>query len=189
MAAVLPWEYRELAKSVHYPAMSREFREFAVERATAIGRAAAERVLAACGPVNGSTELLNAIKASGAQVSIDEAAAASDRLAEYDERQRLITCYAKTIDRCEAAMPAGRHPPLRLLCLAHELFHHLEAVEIGKVSEQVKFPQKICGFVFRRPVEAAREIAAHAFVMRLLRLAGPPAAIIDFPPSENLSGR
>lgn len=182
MTAELSWEYRELAKSVHYPNMSWEFRKFAIERSKDIGFAAAERVQTTYGKVNNREDLLAVIKAYGAQVYLDENTYASDRLSEYDEEKRLVTCYTKTIERIEQNKhTVFPHLCLQSLCLAHELFHHLETVEIGKVSEHVRVPYTTFGFLrFNRGIEATREIAAHAFVMRLFHLDKSPADIVCF---------
>lgn len=182
MMADLPWELRELAKSVHYANMSCEFKKFAVEHAKGIGSVTADGIRKVYGAISSKEELTDIIQLFGARVYLNNNTDAPDRLSEYDEEKKLIICYNRQIDRIQSdKQPVFQPVSLLALCLAHELFHHLEAVKIGKVSDQVKISYKIFGFLrFHRRIEATREIAAHAFVMRLFNLTTSPSDMMHF---------
>lgn len=101
--------------------------------------------------------------------------------AEYDAASRLIRIY-RAGERLLAAhlaqcLPAERaQETARSLLIAHELFHHLEATQLGPTHRRlppVSVP--ICGPRWRvkRYLLRTREIAAHAFAYTLLGLTEP----------------
>ena len=182
MNIALSWEHKELARSVYYEKMSNNFKEFAIERSKEIGFKTAEEIVDIYGTIRSVEELEVIIQSYEGQVYFDNNTVVPDRLSEYYEEKGLIVCYNKQIERLQRDKQVELgHVSLLLLCLAHELFHHIELKKIGKVSKQVKFPYKMFGFLnFHREIEAAREIAAHAFVIRLFALTKSPAYIVYF---------
>lgn len=182
MVEELSWEHRELAKSVYYGSMSVEFKEYAIEYSKQIGFAAAEQVQKNYGIIESREALTSVIQSYNATVYMDENKYGFNRLSDYDEKKGLITCYIKAIRQAEQKHPAAfQHIGLLSLCMAHELFHHLEAVKLGKVSNYVKVPYALFGLIkLKRGIEATREIAAHTFVMCLFRLTQSPADMVHF---------
>lgn len=174
----LSWEYRELAKSVYYSTMSDEFKEYAVQRSKELGTAAARQVIHCHGEAFSAADVRRIIAAYHAKVYEDTITNAYDRLSEYDENKRQIVCFIKTIEQKQANMTVvSGNIDLLSLCLAHELFHHLEVVKIGKISKAITLPCCMFGIRYSRSIEAAREIAAHTFVQCLFRLPCSPAEL------------
>lgn len=174
---VQSWEYRELAKSVYFAQMSTEFKDYAVSRAKELGMAAADQIINDFGMVSDAGDLKRIITAHGVQIC-ENTTPVYDRLSEYDEKTKKIIYYLETIDRIQ--FQARAHFPavdLVAFCLAHEFFHHLETVKIGKTSDTIKIPRCLFGLHFKRGIEPTREIAAHAFVQRLFNLSYSPAEL------------
>jgi hypothetical protein len=107
---------------------------------------------------------------------------------EYDSGKRAITVYTPSIAEIEQLLADTSIPSMLTRCsgrtrlnsssiaqihIAHELFHHLEATQIGCTDERLP------PVVFRRlgririglrRVRGCREIAAHMFAKELLNL-------------------
>jgi hypothetical protein len=73
------------------------------------------------------------------------------------------------------------------ICIAHELFHHIEVTETGLVSKKVKVTTcKIGPFHLRSGVPTLSEIAADSFVKTLLNLKCSPS-LVDYVVSNSMS--
>lgn len=107
--------------------------------------------------------------------------------AEYYSGQRTITIYRKSIAQVKAYLDRAwpglgwTEEGIAAIHLAHELFHHLEAIRIGLINE--KFP-KVLTFQLGpwktfTSVRRLREIAAHKFTMEFLKLPFLPN-LIDY---------
>jgi hypothetical protein len=100
------------------------------------------------------------------------------RFAEYRERPARILLYARglaPLDRVVAGELAGRllgHASLRDVFIAHELFHHLEAVRTDTPIALRYRPTlfRIGRWHWRTGISALSEIAAGAFAQALLEL-------------------
>ena len=97
-------------------------------------------------------------------------------IAEYTHRNRTIVLYDRRIRQMQQIL-AGVHPEyfrqysLHHMCLAHELFHHLESVKNGSTGRIAGIPGKLFGLIpFTHWIAEGSEIAAHAFVCTLLDL-------------------
>jgi hypothetical protein len=64
------------------------------------------------------------------------------------------------------------------LCLAHEIFHHIEHTSWGTAGRPVTIPAKLLWLIpVQRAVTGAGEAAAHLFVKELLNLEYSPVFI------------
>lgn len=97
-------------------------------------------------------------------------------IAEYTHRNRTIVLYDRRIRQMQQIL-AGVHPEyfrqysLHHMCLAHELFHHLESVKNGSTGRIAGIPGKLFGVIpITHWIAEGSEIAAHAFVCTLLDL-------------------
>jgi hypothetical protein len=105
------------------------------------------------------------------------------RLAEYEAVSRTIRLYREKIGVVEnllkrifPAMISGYS--LCALCLAHEIFHHIEHISLGATGRVVTVPAKLLWVIpVRRTVAGASEVAAHLFVKELLNLEYSPVFI------------
>ena len=110
---------------------------------------------------------------------------------EYDSGARTITLYWVSIreiqrlleQTCDGAALLPLDNPgsaARELHIAHELFHHIEATEIGRTDDLLPhLPVRQFGPLRLGPrrVSQCREIAAHRFAADLLRLPFLPIAL------------
>jgi len=97
-------------------------------------------------------------------------------IAEYIHRKNQIDLYNRRIKQMQEILSAN-HPEyfcwhdLFDMCLAHELFHHLETVKNGVTGKIAGIPVKRIGFIpATHWLSEGSEIAAHAFVKELLDL-------------------
>ena len=104
-------------------------------------------------------------------------------LGEYMGKKRKITLYLARIGEVSEALKriypqVFERYSLSTLCLAHEMFHHLEQSELGSNGGVLRLEQKLWGpFHYRHRVEEGSEIAAHTFVQVLFEL---PISTYDF---------
>lgn len=110
----------------------------------------------------------------GAKVSCPSRHIAPNFLAEYDADRREIFCYRENITAIEkekaAAGPFFQKHSLLTMCMLHELFHHLE-YSFGRVPSICAINCSPIPFLpLRYCPEAMSEVAAHAFVQRVLAL-------------------
>jgi len=127
------------------------------------------------------SELTQLAEKTGAVVRMTRHGIMSGTLAEYDEATREIFCYVDVVEKIEGGIAEplvdkfGTYD-LISLTVAHELFHHLENIKFGKADQRIIGREVVWLGLFhtRISVAAAREIAAHAFVKRLLDLPAYP---------------
>jgi hypothetical protein len=148
---------------------------FAMEKARLFSRGFA--------PINDNAGLKAAAACLGIRVNDVYDSAQIPILAEYEPFSRTIRLYHEKIIAVENFLkrmfPAiiAVHS-LCSLCLAHEIFHHIEHASLGATGRLIGIPAKLLWLIpVRRTVAAASEAAAHLFVKELLNLEYSPVFI------------
>lgn len=146
-----------------------------IDRCVACGENAARDILRERGCVDGDS-LQPLVESYGIYVNILDTKYDLPYIAEYTHRNRTIVLYDRRIRQMQQIL-AQVHPEyfreysLRHMCLAHELFHHLESVKNGSTGKIAGVPGKLFGAIpITHWVAEGSEIAAHAFVRTLLNL-------------------
>ena len=106
-------------------------------------------------------------------------------MSRYNRRPPTIVVYENTLRQCrenlarhELARDAGPMPDLTSICVAHELYHHLELHSMNFVNLGYKIPIMDLGFIkIEKSLSVLSEIAAHAFARYMLELPYLPCAL------------
>jgi hypothetical protein len=106
-------------------------------------------------------------------------------LARYNAKPPSIIVYEQTLRRCREQL--ARHEirtssklvsDLTALCVAHELFHHVERTEHCNVNLGYRLPVLDIGFLkIEKSPAMLSEIAAHAFTAQMFGLSFLPGAL------------
>jgi len=147
-------------------------------QAVNFGADTAHRISTRHGKLADIDDIRELIQDYGAHLEIKQNHFTTYYLAEYEENTAGIECYLGNIVRLEQCLDQrGKyHPdpyPLLVLCILHEMFHHIEALgnmTTCKCYVMVKFllSERRCS-----PV-ALRDVAAHSFVKEMLDLEKSP---------------
>lgn len=183
----------DLEQDVVFPHLTPAERVRYVERALAIGRAAAREIgeageMAGGGDIGADGDIRRLADELGARVVIREREhrfAGMTFRAEHDARTGTITLYRRSVEQVRALLARTLPEPwsqerVTALHVAHELFHHLEAMRIRPVHEQLPAVATFrVGRLWttRTRARRCREIAAHAFAQALLNLPFYPGAV------------
>jgi hypothetical protein len=179
---------RVLEQDRHLRGLSAEEKKRIVNEAIEFGSRVADLIRQEYGTPENYSEMKGLAEKAGAVVQLVQQGLRAGTLAEYDEKSKEIFCYAEEIEKMESSMThslakiSGAYDLLSLT-IAHELFHHLENTQFVKADKLISREVVWFGlFRTRRAVSTSREIAAHAFVKKLLNL--PEYPIFN----ENTSG-
>lgn len=167
---------KKMGKNRKFNRLSLQEQRKIIDCCIACGREAAQAVRGDKGAPDREA-LWNLVRSYGLQINVLDTKYDLPYIAEYTHRKRTITLYARRIRQMQDIL-AERHPSyfekydLVQMCLAHELFHHLESMKNGTTGRIAGIPGKFLGiFPYRSWMEEGSEIAAHSFVSALLDLA------------------
>lgn len=159
---------RDLDADRHFVRLGRDEKLRHLERCLRFGAAAAADVAGRYGPPGGHVREI--VLAHGLRVRETKDDGRLPFLAEYLPRGKTIELFTTRIAETEAALARVRpdfFAAARLsdLCLAHELFHHLEWRRFGATGRLVSLRRSLFGLIpVVHHVAAASEAAAHMFV-------------------------
>lgn len=191
-ASDLDWAYRELGRDRECRRLSADTRRQIILAAIEDGRRIGDELLDEWGNPTGKESLFLLVSRLRCCVREAQCLYSPNVLAEYDEATRTILLYPGNIDQAErrfhqaGGLPVAAvfHWTIAEMCLTHELFHHLEITRYGRTDLKYPVRRKLWGLLpITRTVRTIREIAAHAFVMRVLSLPRPPT---DLQPNSTL---
>lgn len=135
-----------------------------------------------------TTDPLVAAKEMGVRIVYDISSGASSALniiSSYQPKPPVITLHETVMRACRERLEKentsdSRHIAALLtnICVAHELFHHIERTSSCFVNLGYKVAVLNLGFIkIEKSLAALSEIAAHAFAKRLLSLPCLPCAL------------
>lgn len=164
-----------LKKDPHFRRLPAPQQEDLVSQCLAWGERMAEMVKQALGPADEAT-LCAWARQQGVQVHYLETKYDLPYIAEYTPLKKTIDLYTRRIRQMQSTLEKN-HPEyfeshtLAQMCLAHELFHHLECTENRTTGKLISAPAKALGlFPYRHYFPEGSEIAAHRFVSLVLDL-------------------
>ncbi len=174
-----------LSEDPVYERIPTAVRASAVERAAACGDRAAEE----CRTRHGTSDPPVIAAQLGIRVIHSEEPCTYGNLVQastYSPRIQTITLYTRAIDEMnrfladhDLAAPLGV-PDVRPVCLAHEIFHHLEETSLGRAAGLIRVVVFRWGPLTRKSgIAQLGEIAADAFAKRLLTLPVAPR-LLDY---------
>lgn len=167
------WGFIELQKDSNFKYFKQKDKENIILISEAFGKNVAENIIKKFGNPNNFIELNDIVNTLGGKVIIYEKSFSPVYLAEYNEKNKEITCYKMNIEKYTKRL-GKNHEVLKrynllTICVAHELFHHIENINTSKASYKIRLERSFCKIIkYHIKPESAREIAAHAFVQELL---------------------
>ncbi len=108
-------------------------------------------------------------------------------LASYSQTPPSITVYENTVRhvkerlQVKSTLSAGFLASLTQMCVAHEIYHHIEYMGHEYLNLAYKVPVfSFAGLTIEKSLGALSEIAANAFATRLMGLPTLPCVVHDF---------
>ena len=167
--------YNHLSKDRHFRKLSLSQQDQIIEKCTEEGRKCAREIYSGVS-VPSKEELQKVVSRQGVHVVYKDTKYDLPYIAEYIHRKNQIDLYNRRIKQMQEILSVN-HPEyfcrydLFDMCLAHELFHHLETVKNGVTGKIAGIPVKLLGLISATHwLPEGSEIAAHAFVKELLAL-------------------
>lgn len=170
-----PCYIEKLKKDPHFCPLPSQQQDALVSQCLAWGERMAEHARKALGQVNESS-LRSWAQQQGVQIHFLETKYDLPYIAEYTPHKKSIDLYTRRIQEMQDTLERT-HPEyferysLTEMCLAHELFHHLECMENRSTGKIISTQAKRFGFFpYKHYFSEGSEIAAHRFVSVLLGL-------------------
>lgn len=179
------WAMKLLMKDDFFARMPVEDRSRIIGEAIKFGAHLAGKAREELGAPSGADSISQMLASLGCIIRIDEKSGLPGSLSRYEDDMSAALFFVRRIrDATSAATERGEWAAgwyeLYELCIARELFHHMENTLSGKASHHVRFKDRFLGlFPVSRPVEAAREIACVVFVQDFLGLPEAPLMMRD----------